>query len=289
MKVTARCTPEKYRPNAAPPVLVGEAVGARVQGHGGGHQRGRDERAGAAGPFGQDAGQGERRDGGQQQDAADRARHGVPRRLPLAPVERAEAGAAEHLAQDRPHGGVVVLATADRVAQLHLVRARHADAVVGGDGLAQPRVEGADLGEHLGGDRQHGRVQFERRPVGGHPPAVHLQGAVLGGQALRDQRLGQQDAAQGADLRVVPQDPHRVRHRVGVESDVGVEEEQDLPGGVLGAEVAGGGRAAVDRGPYDLGAHGRGHPRRVLGAAVVHHDDLDVRVGLRSHRVQAEP
>src|SRR5690606_33035644 len=104
-----------------------------------------------------------------------------------------------------------------------------------------------------------------------------------------DQRPPVVDALHHRALRVLAQDTQGVGERVRGQGDVGIEEEQDVAGRGPGPGVARGGRALVDvktdESYGELPDDGAG----VVGAGVVHHDDLGRRVGLREHRGETGP
>src|SRR6266566_2214681 len=152
------------------------------------------------------------------------------------------------------------------------------------------RIPGPDLGPDTGGNRDDGAIQesADRGLAIGFHPVVTEEVAVLLYQAVARQRDGVIVAADSADPGVGPQHGDGPGYRVGVERDVGVEEEQDLTARVRYPKISRGAHPGVGRRADDPDAEGLGDLYGVVGAAVVHEDYLDWPVGLRLHRPQAQ-
>ncbi len=115
-----------------------------------------------------------------------------------------------------------------------------------------------------------------------------LEDAVLADGALGEQGFLVGDAEHGAVLGVFGEDGDGFGDGVGVHREVGVEEEDDVAGGVFDAEVAGGAGAAVAFGADQGDGVGGGERGGVVGAGVVDDDHLVHGVALGEDGAEAE-
>ncbi|GAB3845302.1 hypothetical protein GCM10029963_23420 [Micromonospora andamanensis] len=194
----------------------------------------------------------------------------------------------EQLAEQPDQFVVVIVPAAYGGGEQHPVPAGQPVAVVDLLGLPQGRVERPDLVVDAAADDAHRGEEEGHVTFGADRPVVVLQAPVARDHSVVQQRLGVLDAADRADRRVLGEDPHRGGHRVRRQGQVGVDVADQVAPGVRGAHVAGGTAATVDAGADHVDPEGGGHRDGLVGAAVVDHQQFDVRVGLVEDGPQAQ-